>query len=254
MRLNNKIAIITGSSRGIGRATALMLAKEGAKVVVNCKESVALGKRTADEIRKMGGEAIFIKADISRQKEVKKLFEAALEKFQTVDILVNNATAPLIIKSWPELTLEDWEMVLSTNVYGTFFCSKEASKIMAAKRRGKIINIASLSGLSNFGIPRAICHSAAKAAIINFTKTLAKELAPHIQVNAIAPGMVETERTISIWNESIREETIKRVPIKRYIKPNEVAEAIIFLASDASSAITGEVLVVAGGLQLNIFD
>jgi len=248
MKLQKKVAIITGSSRGIGRATAFLFAKEGARVVVNCRTQVKKGQAVVDEINRSGGEAILVRADVSKPKEVRLLFQRAVEAFGTVDILVNNAGV-VRPKPFSELTVEDWEETFRTNVIGVFLCTQEAAKIMSDKKCGKIINIASIRGLPHCGRGGIVDYSASKAAVINFTKTLAKEVAPYVNVNAVAPGFTQTEIS-KAWDENTRQSAIEDTYLKRLAQPEEIAKAILYLASDDANAITGEVLVVNGGYGL----
>ncbi len=249
MKLKNKIVLITGSSRGIGKATALLFAKEGAKVVINSRNSEEEGKKVVEEIKRIGQEAIYVKADISQPQEVRRLFKETLSKFKTLDILVNNAG---IVRPKPflESTVADWEKTFAVNVFGTFLCAQEAAKIMIPKKRGKILNIASIRGLTHCGREGIMDYSASKAAVINFTKTLAKALAPYnINVNAVAPGFTETEMA-KFWDKKTRESAIKDTYLNRLVQPEEIAKALLYLASDESNAVTGEVLVVDVGYQL----
>ncbi|RLC29612.1 beta-ketoacyl-ACP reductase [Candidatus Woesebacteria bacterium] len=242
MKLKDKVAIITGSSKGMGKATALMFAKEGAKVVINSR-SEEQEDSARILIEKDGGSAIFIQADISNPKDVEKLFKETVDTFGTVDILVNNAGVHNP-KEFFDLTKEDWEKVLSVNLIGVFLCSQQAAKIMIDHKCGRIINTASVRGLPHCGRPGNIDYSASKAGVINFTKSLAKKLAPNIQVNAVAPGPTDTE--MNNWTK----EDLKLTYAGRLLQPEEIAKAIFFLASDAPSSLTGEVIVVDGGYSL----
>lgn len=248
MKLKGKVAVITGSSRGIGKSAALLFANEGAKVVVNFRENKKAAQEVVNEIKKNGGEAILVQADVSNPKDVKKMFETVVKQFRTVDILVNNAG---IYSSKPflETTFEDIEKIMLTNFVGTFMCSQEAAKLMLKQKQGKIINIASVKGIEHCAKSRRIEYSASKAAVINFTKALSAELAPHINVNAVAPGFVETEMA-KTWPEENKKRIVEETCLKRLVQPEEVAKAILYLASDDSSAVTGEVLVVDGGYNL----
>lgn len=242
MKLKDKVAIITGSTKGMGKATALMFAKEGAKVVINSRS-----EEKEDSVRKLiekdGGSAIFVQADISNPKDVKDLFQETVDTYGTVDILVNNAGIHNP-KKFFDLTKEDWEKVLSVNLIGLFLCSQQAAKIMIDHKCGRIINTASVRGLPHCGRPGNIDYSASKAGVINFTKSLAKKLAPNIQVNAVAPGPTDTE--MNNWTKK----DLKFTYAGRLLQPEEIAKAIFFLASDAPSSLTGEVIVVDGGYSL----
>lgn len=244
MRLKNKIALITGSSRGIGKATALLFAKEGAKIVVNYFSSEKEAFAIVDEIKKIGSEAIAIKCDISKENEVIEMINQTTETFGGIDILVNNAgivyDVPLFKKS-----VEQWKRTLDVNLLGNFLCSKYASEQMLKKTGGKIINISSTNAINSFS-PDAINYDASKAGVITLTKDFAKELAPKIQVNAIAPGWVDTDMNKDLPKEFVEDET-RKIYLKRFALPEEIAKAILFFASDEASYITGSILVVDGG-------
>ncbi|MGB6882260.1 MAG: 3-oxoacyl-ACP reductase family protein [Microgenomates group bacterium] len=242
MKLKDKVVIITGSTKGMGKATALLFAKEGAKVVINSR-SEEKRESVREEIEKNGGVSIFVKADISIPEDVNHLFKEATDAFGTVDILVNNAGVHNP-KDFFELTKEDWEKVFQVNLIGTFLCSQAAAKVMLDHKSGRIINISSVRGLPHCGRPGNIDYSASKAGVINFTKSLAKKLAPNIQVNAIAPGPTDTP--MNTW----RKEDLKHTYLGRLMQPEEVAKVILFLAADAPSSLTGEVIVVDGGYSL----
>ena len=244
MRLKDKVALITGSTKGMGKATALLFAKEGAKLVINSRSDEKKEDSVTELIKKIGGDAIFIRADISKPKEVKHLFRETVEAFGTIDILINNAGVHQP-KELFELTFEDWEKILHTNLIGTFLCCQKAAEIMLDHKSGRIINIASIRGLSHSARPGNMDYSASKAGVINFTKSLAKRLAPNIQVNAIAPGPTDTP--MSVWTEA----DLKSSYLGRLIQPEEIAKVSLFLAAEAPSSLTGEVIVVDGGYNLN---
>ena len=244
MRLKNKIALITGASRGIGKATALLFAKEGAKIVVNYFSSEKEAFAIVDEIKKIGSETIAIKCDVSKESDVKKLVQATIDKFGKIDILVNNAGIVFDVPFF-ERTVEQWEKTLDVNLLGTFLCSKYASRQMLKTGGGKIINISSTNAINSFS-PNAMDYDASKAGIIILTRDLAKELAPKIQVNSIAPGWVDTKMNKDLPKDFVEEET-KKIYLKRFAKPEEIAKAILFLASDEASYITGSILKVDGG-------
>ena len=244
MRLKNKIALITGSSRGIGKATALLFAKEGAKVVVNYLFSKKEAFAVVDEIRKIGSNATAIKCDISKETDVKKMVQKTIDKFGKIDILVNNAGIVFDVPFF-DRTAKQWKKTLDVNLLGTFLCSKYTSQQMLKTGGGKIINISSTNGINTFS-PEAMDYDASKAGIIILTRDLAKELAPKIQVNAIAPGWVNTEMNKDLPKDFVKEET-KKIYLKRFAKPEEIAMAILFLASDEASYITGSILKVDGG-------
>lgn len=243
--LVDRVAIVTGASRGIGKAAAIALATEGAKVVVNYARSQDAALAVVSEIEAMGGSAIALKADVSKNEEVEDLIKQTQDNFGRIDVLVNNAGITqdtLLLRMKPE----QWKAVIDLNLTGVFLCTKAVSKIMLKQRSGRIINIASVAG--QMGNPGQANYSAAKAGVIGFTKTVAKELANRgITVNAVAPGFIETDMTHDLQSEEI----IKFIPLGRYGKPEEVAGTIRFLAADPAAAyITGQVFNVDGGMVM----
>jgi 3-oxoacyl-[acyl-carrier protein] reductase len=243
--LRQRVAIITGASRGIGRAVALALAAEGAKVVVNYASSSDAAQQVVTAITDAGGSAIALQADVSKLEQVDALFNETLEKFGRVDVLVNNAGITrdtLLLRMKPE----DWQAVIDLNLTGVFLCTRAVSKVMLKQRSGRIINIASVSG--QMGNPGQANYSAAKAGVIGFTKTVAKELASRgITVNAVAPGFIATDMTSDLKSEEI----LKYIPLGRYGEPEEVAGMVRFLAADSAAAyITGQVFNVDGGMVM----
>ena len=244
-RLNGQVAIVTGASRGIGRSAALALAAEGANVVVNYASSSAAAEQVVAEIVALGREAIALQADVSQANQVDTLLNAALEKWNRVDVLVNNAGITrdtLLLRMKPE----DWQAVINLNLTGVFLCTRAISKVMLKQRSGRIINIASVAG--QMGNPGQANYSAAKAGVIGFTKTVAKELASRgITVNAVAPGFITTDMTSDLKSDEI----LKYIPLGRYGQPEEVAGLIRFLAADPAAAyITGQVINVDGGMVM----
>jgi len=245
-RLEGQVAIVTGASRGIGRAVAIALATEGAKVVVNYAKSSQAADAVVAEITGMGSEAIALQADVAQTEQVDTLFSAVLEQWGRIDILVNNAGIArdtLLIR----MKLEDWQAVIDLNLTGVFLCTKAASKVMLKQRSGRIINVTSVVGeMGNAGQAN---YSASKAGVIGFTKTIAKEVASRgITVNAVAPGFITTDMTADL---KVGEEILKMIPLGRYGEPDEVAGLIRFLAADAAAAyITGQVINVDGGMVM----
>lgn len=245
MELEGRTALVTGASRGIGRAIAVYLAELGAQVAVNYSSSEQRAIEVVEAIKEKGGRAIAVKADVSNLQEVEAMFEKVLNEFGDLHILVNNAGITrdaLLIR----MKQEDWDAVLDTNLKGVYNCSKAAAKIMIKKRRGKIINISSVVGVA--GNAGQSNYAAAKAGVIGFSKAIARELAPrNIQVNVVAPGFIETDMTAAL-PESIRQEMLKQIPLGRYGDPMDVAYVVGFLASDKSRYITGQVIHVDGGM------
>lgn len=243
--LQGKVAIVTGASRGIGRAIARELAKFGASVVVNYASSSQAADELVSEITQAGGSAIALAADVSKEEQVDALINAAIEKFNRVDILVNNAGITrdtLLLRMKPE----DWQAVIDLNLTGVFLCTRAVSKIMLKQRSGRIINITSVAG--QMGNPGQANYSAAKAGVIGFTKTVAKELASRgITVNAVAPGFIATDMTSNLDAEGI----LKYIPLGRYGQPEDIAGMVRFLAADpAAGYITGQVFNVDGGMVM----
>jgi 3-oxoacyl-[acyl-carrier protein] reductase len=243
--LRDKVAIVTGASRGIGRAIAQELATLGANVVVNYASSSQAAEELVEKITKAGGSAIALQADVSKADQVEALLESVMAKFSRVDILVNNAGITrdtLLLRMKPE----DWQAVIDLNLTGVFLCTRAVSKVMLKQRSGRIINITSVAGL--MGNPGQANYSAAKAGVIGFTKTIAKEFASRgITVNAVAPGFIATDMTSNVKAEEI----LQHIPLGRYGQPEEVAGMVRFLAADPSAAyITGQVFNVDGGMVM----
>ena len=245
--LQGKIAVVTGSSRGIGAAIARELAAQGATVVLNHRDSAAQAEAVVAEIVAAGGQAVAIQADVSSYAEAQRLIKETVERFGHIDILVNNAgtTRDMLIMMMPEA---DWDLVIQTNLKSAFNCSKAAVRPMMKQRFGRIINITSVSGLA--GQAGQTNYSASKAGMIGFTKALAKEVGPRgITVNAIAPGFVPTVLT-DVLNEEQKRAIISMTPMGRFAKPEEIAYATAFLADERAGFITGQVLSVDGGLVM----
>ncbi|OIO45987.1 MAG: hypothetical protein AUJ31_02710 [Parcubacteria group bacterium CG1_02_39_15] len=248
MDLKGKVAIITGARRGMGRTHALALAKAGAKVVV-ADISLEDCQKVVKEIEKNKGEALAVKCDVAKKEEVEEMVKKAVEKFGKVDILVNNAGI-CQFKPFLDLTEEEWDRTLNINLKGYFLCAQAAAKEMVKQKSGVIINIASVAmGQVGVGIPNIVHYCASKGGVVGMTEALAVELAPYnIRVNAISPGMIETPMIDPIKKDpKVAEAMLDRVPMKRVGKPEEVSNLVLFLASDASSYMTGSTVVIDGG-------
>jgi 3-oxoacyl-[acyl-carrier protein] reductase len=243
MRLKDKVAIITGAGRGIGRETALLFAQEGAKVAV-C-DVLDEGQQVADEISKNGSEALFAKTDVTDREQVRKMVETVKERFGRIDILVNNAGV-LRDAQLLKLSEEDWDLVINVNLKGVFNVTQAVAPVMIEQGRGKIINVASVVALyGNFGQTNYV---ASKAGVIGMTKVWARELGRKgINVNAVAPGFIQTEMTAGV-PEKVLEMMREKTPLQRLGTPRDVANAYLFLASDEADFVNGVVLSVDGGL------
>jgi NAD(P)-dependent dehydrogenase (short-subunit alcohol dehydrogenase family) len=246
MRLNGKVAIVTGSSRGIGQAIALRLAKEGARVVVNSRKLDGT-EETVNLIKKAGGTAVGIAADVSDAKQVQSLVSQAVKRFGRLDIMVNNAgvadEAPLT-----KMTTEEWNSMIAVDLTGVFLGVQAAAKAM--KNGGAIVNTSSIAAL--VGFPQTAHYSAAKGGVRSLTQEAAVELGPKIRVNAVAPGIIDTEMTKSIKEDPAQLKAMMgRITLKRLGKPEDIANAVAFLASDEASYITGQLLIVDGGWMVD---
>jgi 3-oxoacyl-[acyl-carrier protein] reductase len=246
LKLTGRVALVTGAAQGIGKAIALLLARNGADIVVS-DINLEKAEETAKEIRAIGPKAMAVKVDVSNPSDVERMVEAIIEKLAKIDILVNNAGITrdkLILR----MTEEDWDAVLGVNLKGTFNCTKTVIRHMAKQRSGKIVNIASVVGeMGNAGQAN---YSASKAGVIGLTKTIAREYAQRgINVNAIAPGYIETPMTDAL-PEKAKEELKKLIPMERLGRPEDVAEAVLFLVCEESSYITGQVINVNGGIYM----
>ena len=247
MCLKDKTAVVTGGSRGIGRAICIELAKQGANIVVNFSGSEAKAKAVVEEIEALGSKAIAVQADVADSASVDGLMKQALEAFGSIDILVNNAgiTRDNLLMRMKE---QEWDDVIDTNLKGVFLCTKAVTRQMMKQRAGRIINISSIVGVA--GNPGQANYVAAKAGVIGLTKTTAQELASrNILVNAIAPGFITTEMTDAL-PEELKESMLKQIPLAKLGQPEDIAKAVAFFASDSASYITGQTLHIDGGMVM----
>ena len=247
MCLTGKTAVVTGGSRGIGRAICIELAKQGANIVVNFSGSEAKAKAVVEEIEALGPKAIAVQADVADSTSVDSLMKQALEAFGSIDILVNNAgiTRDNLLMRMKE---QEWDDVIDTNLKGVFLCTKAVTRQMMKQRAGRIINISSIVGVA--GNPGQANYVAAKAGVIGLTKTTAQELASrNILVNAIAPGFITTEMTDAL-PEALKESMLKQIPLAKLGQPEDIAKAVAFFASDSASYITGQTLHIDGGMVM----
>jgi 3-oxoacyl-[acyl-carrier protein] reductase len=244
-RLDGKVAIVTGSSRGIGKAIAERFASEGAKVTVNWvgKEKEAHG--VVDSIEHGGGQALSVRADVSSSADVRHLVKSTIDRFGRVDILVNNAGV-MFTKPVLETTEEEWDRTIDINLKGAYLCSKEVAPVMLRQETGKIIMMSSNSGLYHPSAMRFTEYVTSKAGMNGLTKALALALGPHITVNAICPGWIKTDM-IADTDPEVEKRILDETALKRWGMPDEVASAAVFLASKEADFITGELLIVAGG-------
>lgn len=247
MLLDGQVVLVTGGSRGIGRAVALACAREGAHVVINYAGNVKAAQSVVEEISDMGRKCLAVQADVSKASDVERLVEESLADFGKIDVLVNNAgiTRDGLLMRMKE---EDWDAVLETNLKGIYLCTKAVTKGMMKQRSGRIINMTSVVGV--MGNTGQANYAAAKAGVIGFTKSMAKELASrNINVNAVAPGFIHSDMT-SVLPENVQKAMTDAIPLARMGEPEEVADAVLFLASKASRYITGQVLHVDGGMVM----
>jgi 3-oxoacyl-[acyl-carrier protein] reductase len=246
MKLKDKNALVTGSSRGIGRAVALAFAKEGANVLVNYTSNEKAANEVVQEIQRMGRQSRAVKADVAQKAEAENLVQAAVEAFGSLDILVNNAgfTRPALML---KMTEEQWDAVVDIHLKGAFLCGQAAAQHMKERMKGKIINVTSVAGL--VGTVGQINYSAAKGGVLSMTKSMARELARYnICANVISLGIVTTDMSEKITtDEKLKEIYMNRILLKRFAEPDDISPAFVFLASDEANYITGQLLCVDGG-------
>jgi NAD(P)-dependent dehydrogenase (short-subunit alcohol dehydrogenase family) len=247
--LEGRAAIVTGGSRGIGKALALTFAEAGADVVVSSRNLDGSLEAVAEEIRGLGRRSLAVKADTTKKADVDNLVQATLNEFAAIDIMVNNA-GQLLVVPFTDQSEEDWDRIMDANVKGYFLCSQAVAKIMIDQKKGNIINISSVKGIEA-GRDRA-CYCTSKAGIIMLTKVLALELAKHnIRVNSIAPGWIKTKINEHIWRDPASRKKIEAgIPLGYLAEPSDLVGTALFLASDASNYITGQTIVVDGGFIL----
>jgi NAD(P)-dependent dehydrogenase (short-subunit alcohol dehydrogenase family) len=247
--LTHKVAVVTGGGRGIGRAIALALAEAGADVALTSRTSEEL-QDVAAKIEKLGRRALPVVTDVSQSESVASLIKQTLQAFEQIDILVNNAGISPVWKKIEDTTESEWDQILEINLRGVFLCSREVGKAMIARRSGSVINIASISGL--MGTSHMGAYSVSKAGVMQLTRVLATEWAKHsIRVNAIAPGWVKTQMSRGVLgHEQIGPELLAQVPMRRAAEPEEIAGMAVYLASEASSFVTGQTFVVDGGQMI----
>lgn len=247
--VTGKVALVTGSGRGIGKAIALMLAQRGADIVINDLD-IDNATHTVEEIKALGRKAIAIKADVSSEVEVEEMVKECKNQFGRIDILVNNAGL-ISTKLLQETTVQDWDRIMSINLKGVFLCTKAVYPYMMDQKSGKIINIASVAGKRGGGLFGKSAYSASKGGVISFTKAVAREAGEFgINVNAVTPGFTDTEMVTGM-SQNQRESVISSIPMRRAGKPEDIAKAVCFLASSDSDYISGEIMDVDGGIMMD---
>ncbi|MEK6962802.1 MAG: SDR family oxidoreductase [Nanoarchaeota archaeon] len=244
MRLKGKVALVTGSSRGIGKAIALLFSQEGASVVVNYAKDEKGAKQDVDEIQKKGGKTLLVQADVADEKQVKAMVEKTVKEFGKIDVLVNNAGL-VYDKPLFEKTVEEWRRTLDVNLIGMFLCAKYAAPHMP--KGSAMVNISSTCGI-NSTAPTSADYDASKAGVINLTRNLASELAPNIRVNNIAPGWIDTDMNKDLPKDYVEQEK-KRIPSHQFAKPEEIATIALFLSTPDSSFVNSQTIVADGGYR-----
>lgn len=247
MNFQNKVVLVTGSSRGIGRSIAVKFAKEGANVIINYRSNENEAKAITEIISSYNNNCMCIKADVSKEQDVKRMIDTIIEKYGHIDILINNAGIA-IDTDFQDRHVKDWQETLNTNLIGVFLTSKYAGKYMMESKYGKIINISSTNGIDTL-YPYSIDYDASKAGIINLTKNLAIQFAPYVNVNAVAPSWVNTEMNDELSKSYLKAE-MEKILLKRFAEPEEIADVILFLASDKARYIDGEIIRVDGGIKI----
>jgi len=243
--MDNKVVIVTGSVRGIGRATILEFAKKGYDAVICYNKTGAPAEALKQEIESSYGvKAFIVSVDISSEESVKNMVSAVMNEFGHIDVLVNNAGIA-IDKEFEDRTVEDWQKTLSVNLIGTFLVSKYVGEVMMKQKAGKIVNVSSTNGINSF-FPTSIDYDASKAGVINLTHNLAVQFAPYVNVNSVAPGWVNTDMNMALPKDFIEEET-QKIYKKRFAEPGEIGKVIVFLASDDADYINGETIKIDGG-------
>ena len=245
--LLDRVSLITGASTGIGRATALALAKRGSHVVINYLKNKKEAEEAGESAKSLGVKTLVMQGDVGKEQDVREMVKRTAEEFGRIDILVNNAGSPIKRSKFLDCSEELWDQVMDLNLKGTFLCSREVLKLMVKQKRGRIINISSIA--SFHGSPgESVHYAAAKGGVNSLTIGLAKEFAPYnITVNTIAPGLIDTPFHDKFSTPERLERIISKIPLRRIGKPEEIAEAVAFLASDAANYITGEIIRVSGG-------
>jgi 3-oxoacyl-[acyl-carrier protein] reductase len=251
MVLQGQVAIVTGASSGIGRATAEALARQGACVGVNYCKNRAGAEQAVEAIGKMGGEAVALRADVTRAEEVRALVAAVRERWGRIDILVNNAGDLIARRTLADMTEDHWDRVMALNLKSAFLCCQAVWEEMAARKSGCIVNVSSIAA-RNGGGPGAACYAAAKGGLLTYTKALAKELAPHgVRVNGVAPGVIATPYHERYSPPELFQKYVATIPLGRAGTSEETADVIVFLASPAARYITGETIEVNGGMWMD---
>lgn len=246
MKLQGKVAVVTGGSRGIGRASCIELAKEGADVAVVFNKASKEADEVVTQIKKIGRDAIAIKCDVSKEEDVKQMTKQLIEKFGRVDILINNAGIVFDVP-FKDRTVEQWKKTLEVNLIGAFLCAKYLSPYMVKQKWGRIVNISSNNAFAGYGMD-SVDYDASKAGMVIMTKDLSRELGPYVNVNCVAPGWVDTDMNKYLPKDYMEGER-KRSDVQRIGTPEEIAKVVLFLTSDDASFVTAETIVVDGGYK-----